>query len=141
MFLCFAIDLFCCKQVTRSERILAKQDLPDLRLTLRNLAAAKRHEKGGVEEWPEELSDDDEEVELGVKGEKLMSWTPHTRMKMYKEQAVSPTPHAYMRVTNAQIQARMHTLACAGGRGQAEGRVGGGQSIQAGAGLLEGGAG
>jgi hypothetical protein len=117
--LCSEINFFVCKQVTRSERILAKQDLPDLRLMLRNLAAAKRHEKGGVEEWPEELSDDEEEVELGVKGEKLMSWTPHTRMKMYKEQAVSPNPHVYMRViirnssTNAHAGALSHKRACA----------------------------
>ena len=76
-------------QVTRTERIRAKQSLAAMRSELRDLARAKREEKGLPARRVEVIDDDDVEVEEDeAEGEDGLSpWTPEERTRMYREMA------------------------------------------------------
>lgn len=66
------------KEIIRSERILAAQQLPELRRQLRKLAAAKREEKGLPARKPVPDHIDDEDA---------CEWSPETRVAIAVEQA------------------------------------------------------
>ncbi len=72
-------------QVTRSERIRGAQSLSGMRAELRELAVAKRLEKGSSAHAAVASEGGEAEDEEGEDG--LSPWTPEERVRMYREMA------------------------------------------------------
>lgn len=69
------------QDVTRSERIIAKQEYAEWKVIVRELGEAMQRKRGT--EW----QDEDSEDEFNDKGEKLEKYTPQSRYEMYREMA------------------------------------------------------
>jgi protein TilB len=83
------------KEITRTERILASQEFPELQRELRILAQKKRDEKkknGQLAESDEEddapkVEDVDDDVAVGTGDDEVTPYTPESRNEMYLELA------------------------------------------------------